>query len=197
MKLLLASGSATRRAMLTAAGIEFDTVLPVFNEEKAKTTLRARGTTAADLALALAGLKARRARVSDDALVIGADQTLELNDGTMLDKPSSRDEALAQLRRMSDGSHQLHSAAVVMEAGETVWAHVESVVLGVRPLSAAFLETYLDAEYEAVRSSVGAFRIEGRGAQLFDRIEGSHFAVLGLPLLPLLAYLRERGAVPG
>jgi septum formation protein len=195
VKLLLASGSATRRAMLTAAGVEFDTVLPVFNEEKAKTSLRARGTSAPDLALALAGLKARRARASADALVIGSDQTLELDDGAMLDKPSSREEALAQLRRMSGGSHRLHSAAVVMEGGETVWANIETVMLGVRPLSDVFLAAYLDAEYEAVRSSVGAFRIEGRGAQLFDRIEGSHFAILGLPLLPLLAYLRERGVL--
>jgi septum formation protein len=195
VKLLLASGSAARRAMLAAAGVEFETVLPLFSEEKVKTGLRSRGTSAVDLALALAGLKARRVRSAGEALVIGADQTLELEDGTMLDKSGSRDEAFEQLLRMSGGTHQLHSAAVVMEGGEIVWAKAESVTLGVRILSDAFLEDYLEAEYESVRSCVGAFRIEGRGVQLFDRIEGSYFAILGLPLVPLLDYLRQRGVI--
>jgi len=195
VKLLLASGSATRRKMRIEAGVPFETVLPLVDEDEAKAGLRAQGTGAADLALALAGLKARRAKTPADVLVLGADQTLELEDGSMIDKPVSREDALEQLRLMSGGSHRLHSAAVVMEGGDTVWAHAESVTLVVRELSDRFLEDYLDAEFDAVRSSVGAFRIEGPGVQLFDRVDGSHFAILGLPLLPLLGYLRQRGVL--
>ena len=125
--------------------------------------------------------------------MIGADQVLELDDGTMLSKPASRDDALDQLRRLSGQTHYLHSAAVVVEQGERVWGETESVAMDVRPLGEAFLQAYLDAEYEAVRGNVGGYRIEGMGAQLFEEVDGSHFAVLGLPLLPLLAYLRERG----
>ena len=128
-----------------------------------------------------------------NALVIGADQTLELADGTLLNKPASRAEALNQLRTLSGCTHYLHSAAVLAERGERVWGETESVALTVRELGDAFLEAYLEAEYEAVRWNVGGYRVEGMGAQLFESIEGSHFAVLGLPLLPMLAYLRERG----
>jgi septum formation protein len=195
VKLLLASGSAARRAMLAAAGVAFETVAPACDEDAAKAGLRAAGTGAVDLALALAGEKARSVSVDADALVVGADQTFELEDGAMLDKPGSRAEAFAQLRRMSGGSHRLHSAAAVVEAGEVVWSGAESATLDIRALSDAFIHDYLDAEYELVRSNVGAFRIEGPGVQLFERIEGSHFAILGLPLLPLLAYLRSRGVL--
>jgi septum formation protein len=115
----------------------------------------------------------------------------------MLSKPSSRAEAMEQLRSLSGRTHLLHSAAVVVENGAMRWWHCESVALAMRPLGDTFLQHYLDREYEAIRWSVGGYRIEGPGVQLFERIEGSHFAVLGLPLLPLLAYLRERGALPG
>jgi septum formation protein len=96
---------------------------------------------------------------------------------------------------MSGRTHQLHSAAVIVEDGETCWWQSESVALAMRPLSGSFIEDYLDREWEHVRWSVGGYRIEGPGVQLFDRVEGSHFAVLGLPLLPLLAYLRDRGVI--
>ena len=111
----------------------------------------------------------------------------------MLGKPGSRAEALAQLRALSGRSHRLHSAAVVAAHGERIWGATESVTLQVRPLGDAFLEAYLEREGEAVQGSAGSYRIEGLGAQLFERVEGSHFAVLGLPLLPLLAFLRARG----
>ena len=141
----------------------------------------------------LAEMKAKSVDSPGDALVIGADQVLELDDGTMLSKPATRQEALAQLRLLSGQTHYLHSAAVIVERSERVWGESESVAMEVRPLGDDFLEAYLDAEYEAIRNNVGGYRIEGMGAQLFEEVEGSHFAVLGLPLLPLLDYLRERG----
>jgi septum formation protein len=195
VRLLLASQSAARRRMLEAAGVRFEIVAAALDEEEAKVGLAAAGFEARDMAEMLAEMKARSV-AADDALVIGADQTLELDDGTMLSKAGSRAEALDQLRRLSGRTHYLHSAAVVAERGERVWGETETVALDVRPLGEDFLRAYLDAEYEAVRFNVGSYRVEGPGAQLFEEIEGSHFAVLGLPLLPLLAYLRERGLLP-
>ena len=196
MKLLLASQSPARRRMLDAAGIPYQAVSAGLDEEEAKAGLAAAGFEPRDLAEMLAEMKAKSVEAPGDALVIGADQVLELDDGTMLSKPASRAVALAQLRLLSGQTHYLHSAAVAVERGERVWGDTESVALDVRALGDAFLEAYLDAEFEAVRFTVGGYRIEGMGAQLFEEVEGSHFAVLGLPLLPLLAYLRERGVLP-
>ena len=195
MKLLLASRSEARRRMLEAAGVPFEAAEAELDEEAAKAGLEAAGFDPRGVAEELAQLKALSVAAADEDLVIGADQTLERDDGTMLSKPSSRAEALDQLRSRSGRTHTLHSAAVVVENGEGVWWHSETVELTMRTLGRAFLEDYLEREYEAVRWSVGGYRIEGRGVQLFERIEGSHFAVLGLPLLPLLGYLRERGVL--
>jgi len=195
MKLLLASRSEARRRMLEAAGVPFEAAEAELDEEAAKAGLEAAGFDPRGVAEELAQLKALSVAAADEDLVIGADQTLERDDGTMLSKPSSRAEALDQLRSLSGRTHTLHSAAVVVENGEGVWWHSETVELTMRTLGRAFLEDYLEREYEAVRWSVGGYRIEGRGVQLFERIEGSHFAVLGLPLLPLLGYLRERGVL--
>ena len=196
MRLLLASKSATRQRMLADAGVPFETVDASFEEEEAKAGLIASGFEPRDLAEMLAELKAKAAPAAADDLVLGADQVLELDDGTMLSKPGSREEAAAQLRRMSGTAHWLHSAAVVVQGGERLWGETESVTLAVRPLGDDFIAAYLDAEYEAIRWSVGGYRIEGPGAQLFEAIEGGHFAILGLPLLPLLAFLRELGVLP-
>lgn len=193
MRLLLASQSQARQQMLTAAGVAFETVSAPLDEEEAKAGLAAAGFEPRDTAEMLAELKAKSVAPTPDALVIGADQVLELDDGTMLSKPGSRDEAMAQLRLLSGGTHYLHSAAVIAEGGERIWGETETVAMDVRQLSEDFLQAYLDAEYEAVRFSVGCYRIEGMGAQLFEEVEGSHFAILGLPLLPLLDYLRDRG----
>jgi septum formation protein len=195
VKLVLASQSATRRQMLEAAGVPFEAVAAPLDEEAAKAGLAAAGFEAREMAEMLAELKATSVE-GGDALVIGADQILELDDGAMLSKPGSRDEALAQLRALSGRTHRLHSAAVVVEHGARVWGETESVSLKVRPLGEAFLKAYLDREFEAVSNNVGSYRVEAMGAQLFERIDGSHFAVLGLPLLPLLAYLRTRGVLP-
>jgi nucleoside triphosphate pyrophosphatase len=195
MRLLLASKSAARRAMLEQAGIAFEAVEAELDEEAAKLGLEAAGFDPRGVAEELAQLKALSAEAGPDDLVLGADQTLELDDGTMLGKPRSREEALAQLKEMSGRTHLLHSAAVVVEDGETIWWQSESVALTMRPLGDQFLRDYLDREWEQIRWSVGGYRIEGLGVQLFERIEGSHFAILGLPLLPLLHYLRERGVL--
>ncbi|HEX9955411.1 MAG TPA: Maf family protein [Allosphingosinicella sp.] len=193
MRLLLASKSAARRAMLEAAGVPFDTVEAELDEGAAKAGLWSAGFDARGVAEELAQLKALSAEAGPDDLVLGSDQTLERDDGTLLGKPASREEALGQLHSLAGGTHRLHSAAVIVESGQAVWWANETVELTMRSLGEEFLENYLDREWEHIRWSVGGYRIEGPGAQLFERIAGSHFAILGMPLLPLLAYLRERG----
>jgi septum formation protein len=193
MRLLLASKSAARRNMLEAAGVPFETVEAELDEAAAKAGLWGAGFDARGVAEELAQLKALSVTAGEGDLVLGSDQTLERGDGTLLGKPASRDEARGQLLSLSGATHRLHSAAVLAENSEAIWWQCETVVLTMRSLSDAFLEDYLDREYERIRWSVGGYRIEGPGAQLFERIEGSHFAILGMPLLPLLGYLRERG----
>jgi septum formation protein len=192
MRLLLASKSEARRHMLEAAGVPFETAEAELDEEAAKAGLWSAGFDARGVAEELAQLKALSVAAADGDLVLGSDQTLERDDGTLLGKPASREEAWGQLQSLRGATHQLHSAAVIAQGGESVWWGSETVSLTMRPFSDAFLEDYLDREYEHVRWSVGGYRIEGPGAQLFERIEGSHFAILGMPLLPLLGYLRER-----
>jgi septum formation protein len=180
--------------MLEAAGVPFEAVAAPLDEEAAKAGLAAAGFEARDMAEMLAEMKAVSV-TAGDALVIGADQILERDDGTILGKPRSRDDARGQLRSLSGHTHHLHSAAVIVENGARVWGETESVAMKVRALGDPFLEAYLDRDYEAVSGNVGSYRVEGLGAQLFESIDGSHFAVLGLPLLPLLAYLRARGVL--
>lgn len=194
MTLVLASTSAARRAMLEAAGLPFEAVAANVDEDAAKTSLRAQGLGARDLADALAELKALRVsqrRPGD--IVIGCDQTLELDDGTMLDKPG--DDLAAQLGVLSGRTHSLFSAAVAVENGQPVWRHVDRVRLTMRMLSKGFIADYVAREGASVAGCVGGYRIEGLGAQLFAKIEGSHFTILGLPLLPLLDWLRVRGVL--
>ncbi|GGB38701.1 Maf-like protein [Sphingomonas metalli] len=194
--LILASQSASRRAMLEAAGVPFAAVAARVDEEAAKAALA--DLSPRDLADALAELKALKiARQVTGALVLGSDSLVALADGSRLDKPESREAAAAHLARMSGGTHELWSAAVIAENGTPVWRHVERARLFVRPLSPGFVESYLDAEWPAIAGCVGCFRIEGRGVQLFSRVEGSHFTILGMPLLPVLGYLRERGVMAG
>lgn len=196
MRLVLASQSASRRAMLRAAGVPHDAVAAQVDEAAAKGSLGAGGIAARDLADALAEMKARKISARDPgALVLGCDSIVALDDGTLLDKPADREEAAAHLRRLSGRRHDLWSAAVIAEGGRPVWRHVERATMHVRPLSEAFIDAYLDAEWPAIAGCVGCYRIEGPGAQLFARIDGSHFTILGLPLLPLLDYLRVRGVL--
>jgi septum formation protein len=183
--------------MLSAAGVPFEAVAAGVDEETAKAALRADGLPARDLADALAELKALRvSQRVPGALVLGSDSIVELDDGTMLDKPTSRENAAEHLRRMSGKRHDLVSAAVIAEAGRPVWRVVDRAKMHVRNLSDAFIDQYLDAEWPEISGCVGCYRIEGPGAQLFSRIEGSQFTVLGLPLLQVLDYLRIRGVMP-
>ena len=195
MRLVLASGSATRRAMLTAAGVPFTAQSPGVDEDAAKAALA--GATPRDLSDALAELKALKVSArTPGALVLGSDSVVILADGSLLNQPASREEAADHLRRMSGTRHELWSAAVIAEDGRPVWRHVEVARMFVRPLSDAFISQYLDAEWPAISGCVGCYRFEGPGVQLFSRVEGSQFTILGLPLLPLLGYLRERGILP-
>lgn len=194
--LTLASKSASRRAMLTAAGIPHQAVAAQVDEDAAKASFAARGLSPRDTADALAELKAEKvARLGVTGLVLGCDSIVALGDGTLLDKPRDRADAAAHLRAMAGGMHDLYSAAVIVEGGRAVWRHVDRARMTVRPLSDAFIDAYLDAEWPGIAECVGCYRIEGRGIQLFARIEGSHFTILGLPLLPLVDYLRVRGVL--
>ena len=191
MRLILASQSTGRRGMLEAAAVPFEALSPGVDEDAAKASLR--HLPPRDFADALAELKARKISARNPgALVLGCDSVVALEDGAMLDKAASRDEAADQLRRMSGTRHHLYSAAVIAEAGQPVWRFVDRVTMHVRPLSETFIQSYLDRDWDQARWCVGVYRVEGPGAQLFSRIEGSHFTVMGLPLLPLLDYLRTR-----
>ena len=190
--IVLASTSASRRAMLTAAGVAFEAVAPLVDEAAAKAALAALAPR--DLADALAELKACKVSARHPGrLVLGSDSLVALADGTLLDKPASREEAREHLERMSGAVHRLWSAAVAAEDGRAVWRHVDGAAMHVRPLSSTFITAYLDAEWPAIAGCVGCYRMEGAGVQLFDRVDGSHFTVLGMPLIPVLAYLRDRG----
>jgi septum formation protein len=194
MKLILASLSETRRNMLEAAGVKFEARSALVNEEKSKAELKGDGLAAHAVAKGLAEIKALSID-APKALVLGSDQTLEFGDFGMLDKPASRADARSQLKLLRGKSHFLHSAVVAAENGKIVWRQVDTARLTMRPLSDEFIERYLDLEYEDIRHSVGGYLIEGRGVQLFEWMEGNYFTILGLPLLPLLAYLRERGVL--
>lgn len=195
--IVLASGSTSRRAMLEAAAVSFEVVRPQVDEDTAKEALRAEGIKARGLADALAELKAVAvSRRMPGRAVIGSDSVMALADGQMLDKPDSRERAAEQLRMMRGGTHRLVSGVVGARDGVPVWRHVDVAKLHVRDFSDAFLETYLDAEWPAISGCVGCFRIEGPGVQLFSRLEGSQFTILGMPLMPLLGWLRDIGEMP-
>jgi septum formation protein len=194
--LLLASASPTRARLLRAAGVPFQVDAAAVDEAEAKRSLAAEGANAGETALALAQLKARRISARHPgALVLGADQVLEC-DGERFDKPADIGEARAQLRALSGRAHSLHSGAVVLRDGESLWRTVDRARLVMRPLSEAFIAGYLERMGPAALQSVGAYQLEGLGAQLFARVEGDHFTILGLPLLPLLDFLRGHGVVP-
>ena len=192
---ILASASASRAAILQHAGLEVEQRPSGVDEDMVKTSLRAEGADAAHVALTLADLKAQHiSRQDGDAFVIGADQMLDCN-GTWFDKPPDLAHARGHLEALRGKAHQLVTAAVVVRAGARIWQHVDRATLTMRPLSDDFIDRYLDAVGEEACTTVGAYRLEGRGAQLFSKIDGDFFTILGLPLLPLLDFLRGHGIV--
>ena len=196
MRLVLASTSASRAAMLTAAGVAFEAVAPMVDEDELKRSLRAAGATPRAVADALAEAKALRvsARIPD-ALVLCSDSVVETDTGAILDKAPDCGALKAQLQALSGRSHRLISAAVIAEAGRPVWRHVGTANLRMRTLSDGFIDAYLEAAGDALLGSVGGYHIEGRGAQLMSRIAGDQFTIRGLPLLAVLDYLRARGVL--
>ena len=195
--IILASQSAARRAMLTAAGVAHEARPAHVDEEGVTEALLAERASADRIADALAELKAVKiSRAAPTALVIGADSVVVDAEGRLLAKPGTPERAAAQLRQLSGTTHRLVSAAVVAEGGTPVWRAAAAAKLTMRPLSDAFIADYLAREGEAVLGCVGTYRIEALGAQLFTRIEGDHFTIRGLPLLALLDYLRVRGQLP-
>jgi septum formation protein len=182
--LILASTSAIRRQMLDAAGVEYDSVKPQVDEDELKIGL----TDASDIASRLASAKALSV---PGERVIGSDSVVSV-DGRIFNKPRNRGEAAEHLRFFSGKPMRLTSAVALARGGTSDWSRVETATLEVRTLSDSFIRDYLDAEWPEVGYTVGVFRLEARGVQLFDRIDGDHFTILGMPLIPLLGALRER-----
>jgi septum formation protein len=193
--IVLASASAARSAMLRAAGVAFETVPPAIDEPALRIRLRDEGADAARCALALAEAKALAvSRRRPGRLVVGADQILVCG-GQAFDKPADRAAARAQLAALSGRTHAQLSAACVVRDEARLWTHVGEARLAMRSLSESFIESYLDAVGDRALAVPGAYQIEAEGAQLFTRIDGDSYTVLGLPLLALLEFLREAGAL--
>jgi septum formation protein len=193
-RLILASGSPFRRNMLEAAGLEFEVVPPDVDEAGLKRELMGCGgaAVAAELAAAKA-LAVSRAR--PEALVIGADQVLDV-EGALLDKSGDMAAARAQLMRLRGRTHRLLTAVALAQGGQIVWRHAAIATLTMRAFSEEFLDDYLARAGDGLCRIVGAYEVEGLGIQLLERVEGDHFTIVGLPLLPLLHELRSRGMVP-
>ncbi|MFA6154933.1 Maf-like protein [Mesorhizobium sp.] len=196
-KIILASGSRFRKAMLVNAGVDVEAVPADVDERALEAPLQHSGVSPEDVALVLAEAKATD--VSErrpGALVLGCDQTLSLGD-EMFHKPADMEGARRHLLALSGRTHQLNSAAVLVRDGNVLWRHVGIASMTMRKLEPAFIGRHLARVGAKALSSVGAYQIEGEGLQLFDRIEGDHFTIVGLPLLPLLAELRNLGAIDG
>lgn len=197
MTLLLASQSSGRAAMLRAAGLTFETSAAHVDEEGLTAALRAEGQSARNIADALAEAKA--IKISSrlpGVTVIGADSTLALDDGVMLSKPETPEDAANHLRRMAGTRHRLFSAAVAARDGAPIWRAIGEAKLWMRPLSDAFIADYVTNNWDSIRWTVGCYEIEGAGVQLFERVEGDPWTIIGMPMLPLLAWLRATGLAP-
>lgn len=194
--LVLASQSAGRRALLANAGVPHEAMTADIDEDAARLALRDQGLGPGELANALAERKALDVsgkRPGD--LILGCDQTLALDDGTMFDKPTDRIVLAEHLRILSGKVHILYSAIAIARGGDILWRHVEQVRMTMRPLTDVFIADYVDMDGDGLLGCVGGYQIEARGAQLFTAINGSHYAIIGLPLLPLLDYLRSQGVL--
>lgn len=193
MALILASGSQIRHDMLIAAGVEHRVARPNVDETAVKRRLSMASKIASELAMAKAVDVSREA---PDAWVIGSDSVVSVG-GRLFDKPVDREQAAEHLRFFSGKTMLLTSAVALAQAGAADWHHADTASLQVRPLSEGFIADYLESDWPEVGSCVGVFRMEGPGVQLFSSLEGNHFTILGMPLLPLLGALRERGLLAG
>lgn len=197
MSLVLASASVTRAAMLRNAGLDFRVLPARVDEDEIKYGLKAEGANIRDAATALAELKAHRiSHAEPQDFVVAADSMLAC-DGRWYDKPQTMDEAREHLQRLRGKTHELVSAVVLARGGSVIWRHVDAAKMTMRNFSDGFLDAYLAQAGDAVLSSVGCYQLEGLGAQLFAKIQGDHFTILGLPLLPLLDILRENKVLRG
>lgn len=193
--LILASGSAIRAELLTRARVPFTVRTAPVDEEAIKASLLAEDTRPRDISDALAEAKAQRmAMKCPSDLVLGADQILEI-DGTILSKAATRDEAAEHIARLSGKQHRLYSAAVIFHEARPVWRFIGEARLTMQSLSPEFIDDYLDRAWPEVGYSVGCYQIEAEGARLFQRIDGDYFSILGLPLLQVLSYLKDRGVI--
>jgi septum formation protein len=192
---ILASTSAIRRNVLAGAGVSFDCVPAGVDEDTIKDSLLAEGVGPRDIADALAEAKAVKVSRRHAGLVIGADQTQEF-EGRLLDKAQTLEQARERLIEMRGKSHKLHCGMVVARDGQPIWREVITSTLRMRPFTDAYLDAYLERNCPDILASVGCYQLEGEGVQLFDKIEGDYFAILGLSLVPLLDLLRRHGAAP-
>lgn len=196
-RMILASSSPFRRKLLSDAGLTCEVERPEIDERAVEAAIGDSGVAPMDVALVLAEAKAQEVSSRHpDALVVGSDQTLSL-EGEIFHKPATMEEARRHLLRLSGKTHSLNSAVALARGGETVWSHVSVANLTMRALDPAFVGRHLAAVGDRALQSVGAYQIEGPGIQLFERIDGDHFTIVGLPLLPLLKELRELGAIDG
>jgi septum formation protein len=194
-RLILASGSAIRREIMTGAGLKFEVIVKPVDEAAIKAAMLADAARPRDIADALAEAKALRVSRQESGLVIGADQIMVM-DGELYDKPISIEAARERLLLMRGKRHELIGSVVVASGGAPVWRYVSETKLWMREFSEEFLDDYLVREEELLTKSVGAYRFEGPGSQLFTKVEGDFFSILGLSLLPLLQYLRDCRAIP-
>ncbi|MDP3490913.1 MAG: Maf family protein [Phenylobacterium sp.] len=193
-RIILASQSLARSQLLAGAGVVFDKIVSGVDEDLIKARIQGEGGSPRAVAQALADVKAVTVSHHQPGLVIGADQTLEF-EGVLYDKAPSLEAARARLLALRGKPHHLHSAVTLAQDGEVLWSETASATLTMRDFSEPFLDAYLEVEGEGLLGSVGCYRLEGPGAQLFADIEGDYFAILGLPLLGVLDQLRQRGAL--
>ena len=196
-KLILASGSPFRKKMLENAGVEVEAIPADLDERAVEAPLAGTGASPQDVALVLAEAKAVAvSEAHPGRLVLGCDQTLSL-DGEVFHKPADMEAARRHLLKLSGRMHQLNSAVVLVRDGQTLWRHVAVASMTMRHLEPAFIGRHLARIGDKALSSVGAYQIEGEGIQLFEKIEGDYFTIVGLPLLPVLTELRKLGSIDG
>lgn len=194
-RLVLASASSIRAQILKNAGLAFETYPAKIDEELLIMSLKAENANGRDISDALAEEKAKKvSNKYPDSIVLGCDQVLEF-ENTIFSKPVTEQEAVEQLSRLSGQSHRLLSALVLYEAGKPVWRHIGLVNMTMRNLSDTYIRNYVSRNWQSIRHSVGAYKLEEEGVRLFSKIEGDYFTILGLPIIELLTYLEMRGVI--